>query len=299
MRMNRWVCLSALIMILILLLACAISFNGGESTDDVKDAIQQTLQAMQTQTAAAAAQVQPPIETQSGTAPEEESEPEPTLTVNPTPCNASRMTDETIPDGTRFDPDEAFTKTWTLRNNGSCEWNTDYRFVFEDGDRMGGEISQNLDSVVKPGKEITLSVDLEAPSDDGDYTGVWRLMSGDGEKLGKYWVNIVVGIPSGPFAVTSVSFYMPHTTIDTSCPHNVTVKAEITSNAAGKVVYYWLDSTGETSTYESHTFDEAGKKIVEYKVKATSSDDYWAKLYIDNPNHQWFGPINFHVNCTP
>jgi hypothetical protein len=96
-----------------------------------------------------------------------------------------------------------------------------------------------------------------------------------------------------------VSFYMPHTTIDMGCPGDINVKAEITTNGEGKVYYKWTDSAGGSSSTKSKTFDEAGTKIVEYNVTIGATGDHWAKLYIDDPNHQWFGPKNFHVNCTP
>ncbi len=306
MKLKKWVALSATAILLLALLACTISFGGGSPTTDVKDAIQMTLQVLQTQTAAAGGPAQPPAENPpsnnqplgNNNSNQTENPPEPTLTVNPTPCNASRMVSENVPDGTQFDPAETFTKTWKVRNVGACAWNRDYRLEFEDGDRMGGDSYQELGRSVEPGDEITLSVDLTAPNDDGEYTGVWRLTADDGEKLGKYWVNICVGNPPAPFAVTSVTFYMPHTIIDTGCPNDLNVKAEITANGAGKVTYKWKDSKGGTSSTKSVKFDEAGQKIVEYDVHATTTGDYWAKLYIDSPNHQWFGPINFHVNCT-
>jgi hypothetical protein len=47
------------------------------------------------------------------------------------------------------------------------------------------------------------------------------------------------------------------------------------------------------------TFDAPGKKIVDYNATINATDDYEARIYIDNPNHQWFGPVGFHVNCTP
>jgi hypothetical protein len=219
--------------------------------------------------------------------------------MNPTPCNLSHWTGETIPDGTVMDAGETFTKSWTLRNDGICDWTTDYQFVFVEGDRMGGASTQNLSSRIEPGESVTLKVNLTAPDDDGQYRGVWRLRADDDEEFGNYWVEIYVGEPSPPFAVTSVSFYMPHTTIDTGCPNDISVKAEIKSSAAGKVTYKWKDSAGGSSSTKSYTFDDAGTKIVDYNVTVTASGDYWAKLYIDNPNHQWFGPINFHVNCTP
>jgi len=38
---------------------------------------------------------------------------------------------------------------------------------------------------------------------------------------------------------------------------------------------------------------------VDYNPTISATGDYQARLYIDNPNHQWFGTVNFHVNCTP
>jgi hypothetical protein len=177
MKNGKWLKSAALGAILVLLLACRVSLGGGDSSD-VQNAIQQTLQVLQTQTAAAQA-VPSSGESQSTGSTDSEAviEVEETPTVNPTPCNASRMVDETIPDGKQYDPGDSFTKTWTLRNNGSCEWNTDYRFVFEEGDRMGGDTSQYLEEKIEPGEEITFSLDLTAPDEDG---GVYRRVASAG-----------------------------------------------------------------------------------------------------------------------
>ena len=297
MRDKDWARLAFLILILVFILSCGISFNMGNDSGNTDLAIEQTMQVIrQTQTAAVqAAQPHTPAEQPPVDEPLPPG-PTPTATIDPEMCNISHMTSETIPDGTQFDPGDIFTKSWTLRNNGICDWTTDYRFVFESGDRMGGAISQNLPHEVKPHDTITFSVDLTTPGSNGDYSGTWRLLADDGEKLGFYWVKIRVG---PPFAVTSVTYYMPHTTIDTGCPNDINVKAEITSNSEGKVTYKWEDSAGGSSSTKSVTFTEAGKKIVDYNVTVGATGDYWAKLYVDDPNHQWFGSKEFHVNCTP
>ena len=301
MLKRREIILIALAVMLLIIPACEISFNqGGENEKDIS--VEQTMQVLrQTQTALAAASVDQSAPPADEPLPPQDVavEPTPTYTEDPTPCNRSKMTGETITDGTQFDQDDAFTKSWTLRNDGRCDWTTDYRLVFVDGDRMSGASSQNLLARIEPGESVTLSVDLIAPSEDGEYTGVWRLKDDQGNAFGNYWVNIIVGTPPGPFAVTGVSFYMPHTTIDMGCPGDVNVKAEITTNGEGKVYYKWTDSAGGSSSTKSKTFDEAGTKIVEYNVTIGATGDHWAKLYIDDPNHQWFGPKNFHVNCTP
>ena len=42
---------------------------------------------------------------------------------------AQFVTDVTVPDGTKYDPGATFTKTWRLRNVGTCTWTTAYTMV--------------------------------------------------------------------------------------------------------------------------------------------------------------------------
>ncbi len=44
---------------------------------------------------------------------------------------AQFVADVTVPDGTRYDPGATFTKTWRLRNAGTCTWTTSYTMVFD------------------------------------------------------------------------------------------------------------------------------------------------------------------------
>ena len=74
-------------------------------------------------------------------------------------------------------------KHGTIRNNGTCDWTTGYRFVFIEGDAMDGPASMTLDHTVHPGETYTFEVDRKAPSTNGEYTGVWRIKSDDGKSL--------------------------------------------------------------------------------------------------------------------
>ena len=40
---------------------------------------------------------------------------------------AQFVADVTVPDGTRYDPGATFTKTWRLRNIGTCTWTTSWK----------------------------------------------------------------------------------------------------------------------------------------------------------------------------
>ena len=217
-------------------------------------------------------------------------------TQTPLPCNKALFVSETIPDDTEFASGEAFTKSWTFKNIGTCTWNTDYKLVFATGDAMSGPASVNLVSAVVPNAQVTISVDLTAPNDPGTYTGYWKLQADDDEQFGQVYVRVKT--ETAVFQVTSVTYYMPHTTIDMTCPGDVAVKGEITTSAAGTVTYYWTDSGGGQSATNSLIFDAAEAKIVDYTMNVTASGDHWARLYIDQPNHQLFGPKNFTVNCT-
>ena len=86
--------------------------------------------------------------------------------------------DVTIPDGTTFAPGETFTKTWRIRNAGTCTW-SGYSLVFDSGDSMGG-VSPSSIGIVGPGQEVDLSVNLTAPSTNGSYRGFWRIRNPSG-----------------------------------------------------------------------------------------------------------------------
>ena len=113
---------------------------------------------------------------------------EPTATLTPTvtttsiPCNlATFITDVTIPDGTELTKNTAFTKTWRLKNIGSCAWTSGYQLIFDHGDQMGGPASKQLTSgIVNPGDSVDIIVDLTAPGTAGSYRGYWRMRDGGG-----------------------------------------------------------------------------------------------------------------------
>lgn len=124
-----------------------------------------------------------------------------TPTANPTllasGCNNLQLLrDETIPAGTVLQPREPFTKTWKVANTGTCDWVYLYHLVFVSGDSMGGS-TQRLSKVIPPGKWTQLSVNLEAPRQPGNYTGIWRFADQDGKVFGStLTVSIVVREPA-------------------------------------------------------------------------------------------------------
>jgi len=202
--------------------------------------------------------------------------------------NADFVTDVTIPDGTVLDPGESFTKTWRLKNAGTCSWTPSYAVVFSNGDSMSGPATQALTTNVNPGQTVDISVNLKAPSTPGNYTGYWKLRNAAGVTFATFYVDIKVG-GSGAFAVTGVNL-----SVSGACG-NFQIKADITTDSAGTVTYTWVRSDGatDTNTYPDLVFDAAGTKSVTTSWSTTASGNKWMDIYIDKPNHQQFGRANF------
>ncbi len=230
-------------------------------------------------------------------------------------CDAAQfVSDVTVADGTGYTGGATFTKTWRLKNAGTCTWNSSYALAFDSGDQMGGPASQPLSSSVAPGASVDISVNLQAPSADGSYTGVWGLKNPSGVRFPviggisarSFTVVIKVGsgISSGTsvptvdggatpskLAVTNVAF---HTIIHTGdcTTGKYTINIDITANRSGTVTYVWKRSDGGIDSAGSHTltFGSAGTQTITYEWTGAAAG-YWVGVYIDTPNHQMFqGP---------
>ena len=122
--------------------------------------------------------------------------PLPTFTSTPSvPCDKATMTTETVADGTEFASGATFTKTWTIKNIGSCTWTSGYDVFFSNGDAMGGTGSWQLTSgTVAPNQTVTISVDLTAPGSPGTYKGVWKVRNSNNEVFTQngFWAQIKV-----------------------------------------------------------------------------------------------------------
>jgi uncharacterized protein YkwD len=131
----------------------------------------------------AATTVAPPSETvaatETATAPtasatpaEDTATPQPTVPTNPPDCtnNASFVTDVTIPDNSDVVGDTIFTKTWRVRNTGTCIWGPGYRLEHYSDEPMGVITPIQFD-VTFPGEEVDISVDLRAANTLGTHRG--------------------------------------------------------------------------------------------------------------------------------
>jgi hypothetical protein len=142
----------------------------------------------------------------------------PTNTPLATGCSdqAAFVTDVTVPDGADFSPDENFTKTWRMKNAGTCTWTSSYALVFDHGDQMGGAPAVALTGTVPPGATVDLSVDLQAPAGVGTYQGFWRMRNNNGVIFGlsggaAFWVKI--DVPATPTPTPTGLIFVPAITL--------------------------------------------------------------------------------------
>lgn len=184
---------------MLVVLACGISFGDGLSDEEkLQTAVAQTVAAIDLQPQQDSVQSQPTITL----APTATKKTDPTQT--PLPCNKAEFISETIPDGTEYDAGDTFTKTWRLKNIGTCTWNTNYKLVYASGDKMSGPANKNLTQSVAPGEQVDISVDLTAPASDGTYQGNWKIADDQGDFfVHTIWVKIKVKpAPFNDYSVT-------------------------------------------------------------------------------------------------
>lgn len=238
--------------------------------------------------------------------------PAPTATTN---CNVGQfITDVTVPDGTIMTPGQSFTKKWRIKNVGTCTWNG-FNMVFDSGESMGGPASKAI-AAVNPNQEIDLEVALTAPAAPGTYRGFWRIVTSGGVVVpivngtgGKsFYVDIKVqnpatatntSVPAPAFSVTSVTYVLStwSDATHTNCPR---ITANITTNAAGTVNYTWKTNSG-TNSPQNLVFASAGTQSINYDWALGSvwnGTASYVGIFVNTPNNQDFGKLDFTIACT-
>jgi hypothetical protein len=240
--------LIAALAILMVVTACKISFGGDEQDEQsaIQTAIAATLTASGAQTAATMT-----VEPTATTEPEDTAVAVPTKT--PLPCNAAYFVSETVPDGTDFNPGETFTKTWRLKNIGTCTWNTNYKLKFGSGDQMNGPSSQKLANSVGPNEQIDIAVDLKAPTTPKSYKGIWQIVDDEGRVfVYNIWVAIDVVEPAAAskpdLVITEFSINPPTPVMGENAHVRVRARNQGGADSAGfKMEWYGLSTFANPS----------------------------------------------------
>ncbi len=232
---------------ILLLSACQSQPNTATPTDpldSVRTEVARTVEALATEIVATdqAAQTQTALYfVPSPIPPTPEPTPAPTLSLPTEPavptaallqtltpsgsCDMAAFVNETIPDGSQFPPGMSFTKTWTLRNEGTCTWNTDYDVVFSSGDAMNAPAAFPLtEQSVPPGSSVTISIPFTSPLVGGSYRADFKLRNADGvifsfkDPSQTFWVEIQVMTGKIDLVSMACSIRWTNATAELPCP---------------------------------------------------------------------------------
>ncbi len=220
------------------------------------------------------------------------------------------VADITIPDGQLVAPGESFTKTWRLKNTGSCAWDSRFALIYVTGDKFGEVLSMPLPRVVYPGQEVDISVPMVAPSAEGTYTSEWRMQVPVGTAgVNSTDTNISVKIQvtnkiDKAFQVTGVTYQWTREPKN-GCPEKgtkYTFTANVSVNGPGEVIYRWdrgpSDGIREGGKIQ---FTEAGTKQVSWvwnlKPEALAMPYRWVALFVEVPNGVQYEKVSITFNC--
>lgn len=131
----------------------------------------------------------------------------------------SFVRDVSIPDNTPVTAGQTFTKTWEVKNAGSCAWDAGFKFAFTGGEQMAGT-TFTLPSTVAAGAVTSISIPMTAPNKTGTLRGNWRMSTAAGQFFGdEVYVQVVIG---GAGAVPTNTTGAPAATSTTAPPAEAT-----------------------------------------------------------------------------
>ena len=194
----------------------------------------------------------PPVVTVTGTPPTATPTRTPggvTVTVPPSTCDKAQfISDVSIPDGTVMLPGATFTKTWRLKNVGTCAWTTSYQLVFFSGEQMGASSSAAFPKNVAIGETVDISINMTAPSAAGSYRGFWMFKNASGALFGigtqankPWWVDIRV---SGPTVTPGGPTRTPTPTVTPGGPTVTPIAGSAYDFAANPCAASWFSGAG-------------------------------------------------------
>jgi len=249
--------------------------------------------------------------------------PEPSATLTLAPASqacvdsAAFVGDVTIPDNTVVASNTAFTKTWRLKNTGSCTWNNSYLVSYISGTTMSQQPGYWLvpqGQTVAPGQTVDVSVGMSSPTENGNYQSYWGLKKEHGQFMpvqggangNSFYVKIKVnnGITNGNITAASINIereegsgavctadatYFVHAYITADGP--ITVSYEINSTAGQIAAGYFQSSpTGPVFPVVTGTlvFDQADTKSMDWRFVGPYPypDDITVNLWVNGEKWQ-------------
>jgi len=104
----------------------------------------------------------------------------------------SFIDDVTVEDGTSFLSNAQIDKQWLVRNDGTCDWDLNYKLQWVSGDPMSANTTQAL-YPARAGTQATIRVIFTAPAVVGEYESAWQAVDPEGNFFGDLiFIQIVV-----------------------------------------------------------------------------------------------------------
>lgn len=186
-------------------------------------------------------------------------------------------------DGTAYAPNTAFSKTWTVKNTGTCTWDSKYLVFQISGALMTQQPGYWLvpqGQAVAPGQTVNISVGMTSPVENGSYTAYWGLKNADGQIIpikggadgNSFYVKIKVNdgtASAGEVTATTIdivpeqgsgdactanSTYFVHATISVDGPTSVSYEI---GSSAGQISAGYFQNDDGTYPYVTGTLDFA------------------------------------------
>ena len=122
--------------------------------------------------------------------------PLPTIlpTIDQSNCvnNLSFVEDLTIPDNSFIPFGSTIDKQWLVENNGTCNWNSEYRLRHIGGAVMGAPEEIAL-FPAKSGTQVTIQINFTAPFEEGVYESAWQAFDPNDNPFGDpVYIRILV-----------------------------------------------------------------------------------------------------------
>jgi len=199
----------------------------------------------------------------------------PTTTFTPAlpqPTNAADCTnlaafvaDVTIPDNSNITGGTVFTKTWRIRNTGTCVWGSGYTLTHYSDEDMGAPAPVPL-NVTQPGQELDISVDLRATNTVGTHRGNFVIKNPAGlimqiDNDSRLWVIINV-----TNTVTATATSTPDTTGSSITGTSISVTIESDSGFAEATCSSSTDSAKLTETFNAINAYRAQNGLPDYTL---------------------------------
>ncbi len=105
--------------------------------------------------------------------------------------NSSLVQDVTIPNNTRLNPGESFTKTWRIKNTGTCSWSTGFKFTYAGGELFNSDTTK-IRRNVGPGTTTDFSLNMVAPNAPDKYSSSWQMADDTGKQFGAVFTFAII-----------------------------------------------------------------------------------------------------------